>query len=67
MKYDFKTISSILAKNEAGLSQVAIGDVREIVRCLGLMIREDKMWHDYLLSYALKIRVKRIKRKKKVK
>jgi hypothetical protein len=59
MKYDFKTISSILAKNEAGLSQVAIGDAREIVRCLGLMIREDKMWLKYLYDYSLKVRPER--------
>jgi hypothetical protein len=59
MKYDFKTLSSILAKNEAGLSQVAIGDVREIVRCLGLMIREDKMWLEYLYDYSLKVRPER--------
>jgi hypothetical protein len=59
MRYDFKTLSSIIAKNEKGKSQVAIGDVREIVRCLGLMIREDKMWLEYLYDYSLKVRPER--------
>ena len=50
---NMRELCSELARREAGKSQVSIGDVREIMRCLAdLMIETDKTALDLIAKYA---------------
>jgi hypothetical protein len=55
----FKELCSLLAKAEDGKSEANIGDVRQLMQKLGLLIKNDKEWLDYLYSYSLKVRPER--------
>jgi hypothetical protein len=47
-------IAQELAKREAGKKEVSIAQIKEVLRCLGDMIADDKQVMDDLYTYALK-------------
>jgi hypothetical protein len=47
-------IAQELAKREAGKKDVSIAQIKEVLRCLGDMIADDKQVMDDLYTYALK-------------
>jgi hypothetical protein len=59
MKKDIKSLCSLLAEMEGKKRSVAIGDVRELMRCFADVVAEDSEWLEVFALYA----VKRAKRK----
>ena len=49
-----KQIALELAKREGGKVEVNIAQIKEVLRCLGDMIADDKQVMDDLYEYALK-------------
>jgi hypothetical protein len=49
-----KQIALELTKREGGKTEVNIAQIKEVLRCLGDMIADDKQVMDDLYEYALK-------------
>jgi hypothetical protein len=53
MKKTMTKLCSEIAKREAGKSEVAIGNIREVMRCFAdLCVEDSKEWLDVFAAYA---------------